>query len=202
MPPLLWREAPAVGGRCEPTRREEEEAQGGRPDDRNTAVPSFLCLRSVQAFEPGAAVSVHHPPKRFRGFFRMQSHVAIPVALCRPQIGPPARDGEKMAEKWILALPGKRGGKKAEKWENGPKNGRNLPIFRPFFPLVISGGAKKHASPSFTFSLTDDKLELGGHTLAQASLSLMQKASLLSQLSMVAEQASRQLLGCTFAFLW
>ena len=43
--------------------------------------------------------------------------LAIPIALYRPQIGPPARNGKKMAEKWILAPPGKRG-------QNGRKMGR------------------------------------------------------------------------------
>ena len=49
--------------------------------------------------------------------------------------------------------------------------------------LVQKGSARDHAPPASLPSLTDDKLELGGHTLAQASLSLMQKASLLSLLS-------------------
>ena len=41
----------------------------------------------------------------------------IPIALYRPQIGPPAQNGKKWPEKWILATPGK-GEKMAEKWED------------------------------------------------------------------------------------
>ena len=67
-----------------------------------------------------------------------QTIIAIPIALYRPEIGPPARNGEKMAKKWILAPPGKRGkmaqkvGKLAQKWA---KNG-HFPIFRPVFTLL------------------------------------------------------------------
>ena len=53
--------------------------------------------------------------------------VAIPIALYRPQIGPPGatQNGKKMAEKWILAPPGRRGkkGQKMGKWQ----------FFYPFF---------------------------------------------------------------------
>ena len=75
---------------------------------------------------------------------------AILVAWYRPHFAPPARNGKKMAEKWILAPPGK--------W---PKNGRkmgklpflthflaNFPIFRPFFSH-FPGGAKIHFSAIF-----------------------------------------------------
>ena len=68
------------------------------------------------------------------------SSIAIPIALYRPQIGPPTRNGKKTAEKWILAPPEKRG-KMAEKWEHRPfltLVWANFPIFRPFFPQVGS----------------------------------------------------------------
>ena len=56
---------------------------------------------------------------------QLTHRVAIAIALYRPQIGPLARNGEKMAKKWILAPLGK-------KWGKWPKNG-NLAIFDPFF---------------------------------------------------------------------
>ena len=76
--------------------------------------------------------------------------VATPIALYRPQIGPPARDGKKMAEKWILAPRGRRGENMAEKWENWPKLGQKWPFsifWAIFFPF--SGGAKLHFSATF-----------------------------------------------------
>ena len=52
----------------------------------------------------------------------------------RPQIGPPARNGEKMAGKWILAPPGKRVKKWLKNGKIGPKI-HCLPIFGPIFPF-------------------------------------------------------------------
>ena len=52
-----------------------------------------------------------------------------------PKSGPLRRNGEKMAEKWIVAPPGKRGksGRKMGKLvQNGAKNGSKMAIF-PFF---------------------------------------------------------------------
>ena len=63
---------------------------------------------------------------------KWRSRIAIPIALHRPQIGPPARNGKKMAENWILAPLKKRG-------KNGRKIGKLVqksifkPIFGPFF---------------------------------------------------------------------
>ena len=72
----------------------------------------------------------------------MRSRVAIPIALYRPQIRPPARNGKKMAEKWILAPLGQ----KEEKW---PKNGKICPkMGRPFF-CFFPGVAKIHFSAIF-----------------------------------------------------
>ena len=66
--------------------------------------------------------------------YKKHTSFAIPIVLYRPQIGPPARNGKKMAEKWILAPPGTRG-------KNGRKMGK-LPflahfcaIFGPIFPF-------------------------------------------------------------------
>ena len=81
----------------------------------------------------------------------MPTTVAIPIALYRPQIGPPARNGKKMAEKWILAPPGKKGknGRKMGKWPFFDPFLANFPIFRPFFPF-FPGGAKIHFSAIFS----------------------------------------------------
>ena len=57
-------------------------------------------------------------------------------------MGPPARNGKKMAKKWILAPPGKRG-KMAQKMGNLPflaHSWANFPTFRPFFPLFFRWG--------------------------------------------------------------
>ena len=97
-------------------------------------------------------------PLPFRGFpcfskkkkqgLEGQGKVAIPIALYRPQTGPPPRNGEKMGEKWILA-PLRNGGKMAEKWENGHFRPIFWPIF-PFFghfsPFFLVCGAKIHFS--------------------------------------------------------
>ena len=89
----------------------------------------------------------------------LSSNIAIPVALYRPQTGPPARNGEKMAEKWSLAQPGKRGkngrnmGKNGRKWENWPKNGSKMAIF-PFFgqcfPFFFLVGPESVFRPFFS----------------------------------------------------
>ena len=61
--------------------------------------------------------------------------IAIPIALYRPEIGRPARNGEKKAEKWILAPPGKREkkGRKMGKWPFLTHCWATFPFFRPFF---------------------------------------------------------------------
>ena len=71
--------------------------------------------------------------------------LAIPIALYRPQIGPPARNGKKMAEKWILAPPGKREkngrkmGKLAQKWTKNGSDMAIFPFFGHFFPFCPVG---------------------------------------------------------------
>ena len=63
---------------------------------------------------------------------------AIPIALYRPQIGPPARNGKKMAKKWIWAPPKKKGKKWPKNGKIGPKIAQKWPfshfwaIFSPF----------------------------------------------------------------------
>ena len=87
-----------------------------------------LCLKSSCAF---------FVP--YQGVFPWCS-VAIQIALYRPPIGPPARNGKKnMAEKWMLAPPGKRG----EKW---PKNG-----FWPHWEKAGKKGRKMGFSLNFIF---------------------------------------------------
>ena len=112
------------------------EAGAKRRPERRSGAPQCILFRSTPIpTAPSEALS----------------KVAIPIALYRPQIGPPARNGRKMAEKWILAPLQKKGGK------NGRKMGKlpflthfwaNFPIFRPFFPL-FPGGAKIDFSTIF-----------------------------------------------------
>ena len=71
-----------------------------------------------------------------------------------PKSGLRPEMGKKMAEKWILAPPGK-GQKMAQKWENWPKNGRKngskmaiFPFLGHFFPL-FPGRSKIHFSAIF-----------------------------------------------------
>ena len=74
------------------------------------------------------------PDKKYNLKAAQKAHdevgVAIPVALYRPQIGPPARNGKK----WGGQNPHREKGKKmAEKWENWPENGRE----RKFSPKSV-----------------------------------------------------------------
>ena len=70
---------------------------------------------------------------------------AIPIALYRPQIGPPARNGKKNGRKMDFGPTGKGGGE-WHKWENWPKNGSKMgqkchfPIFDPFLPFFFPVG--------------------------------------------------------------
>ena len=75
------------------------------------------------------------------GWSRRHPELAVPMALHRPQIGPPARHGSKTAKKWTLARPEKKkkggggGEKMAKKWENGH--------FWPIFEERGKNGQKK-----------------------------------------------------------
>ena len=78
-----------------------------------------------------------------------------PIALYRPQIGPPAWNGKKMVPKNGFFSPPPPPGKRrkmAKKWENGhfwPVFPADFPICQPFFPL-FPGGAKTHFSAIFS----------------------------------------------------
>ena len=76
-----------------------------------------------------------------------QARIAIPIALYGSQIGPPARNGKKMAKPPGKGEKGRKMGKLAQKWV---KNG-NFPIFSAIFSLFFRWGENPFFAHFFPF---------------------------------------------------
>ena len=118
---------------------------------------------------------------QFSSEIEHSTKLAILIAWYRPHFGPEARNGEKMAEKWILAAPGKweKNDRKMETLAKKRAKNANFPIFLPFsrrgqnpffghfFPISgrrpemgsVPGNQDRNTKPLFLWGIPKGKME-------------------------------------------